>query len=445
LGERLLSPAGIGWIVAGSIGLLLVGSFLLGPGREDPPADVSAADQPARTAESVDVADAGPAADPQPTVEERLLTLSRWIEAWLDEHGTIPSTADRASELPPGERLSWQSILVAEQIAPADVPQWERAWDDPLNDRFVRRRVDPLLNPNVEQPTGIHGYPATHFAGVAGVGADAAELAKRHPRAGIFGHDRATTRADISDGLANTMMVAGVQQELESWAANGAGTVRPFAREPYINGPDGFGTGQEEGMHVLMADGRVRFLSRDTDPAIIRRMAAMADGLPLDPSVSGEPGDSESVGVPQAADAAAHPRMPPDPFGETGAPDRPIDVLLAPDPPLVDVAGVLEFPVAEYAQATPVSLLDLLYQWEEMAGIPIDATPLDEDRTALDRLRQNVTLNMTDTTLGEILTKLLAEGGLRYEVGPYGVRLHNEDPADADTGAGDTALPGNSD
>ena len=31
LGERLLSPAGIGWIVAAGIGLLLVGAFLMGP------------------------------------------------------------------------------------------------------------------------------------------------------------------------------------------------------------------------------------------------------------------------------------------------------------------------------------------------------------------------------------------------------------------------------
>ena len=35
LGERVRSPAGIGWMVAGGIGLLLVGAFLGGPGEDD--------------------------------------------------------------------------------------------------------------------------------------------------------------------------------------------------------------------------------------------------------------------------------------------------------------------------------------------------------------------------------------------------------------------------
>lgn len=430
-------------MVAGGIGLLLVGSFLLGPGREHPTSDASAEDQPQHATETGDVDEPEPATEAESTVEDHLLTLSEWLDAWLNRHGTIPPAAEQAGELPPDERLSWQSLLVSEQIAPPDAPQWDRPWDDPLNDRFVRRRVDPLLNPNLDQPTGMDGYPATHFAGVAGVGADAAGLPKQHPRAGIFGHNRATTPEDVADGLANTMMVAGVQQRLTSWAAAGDGTVRPFAREPYINGPDGFGTGQEDGMYVLMADGSVRFLSRDTDPAIVRRMAAMADGLPLDPSIPGDPGDSPSAGPPQVAVADNHAAPPPDSFGEAGDPDLPIDVPLAPDPPLFDVAGALDFPVTAFAQTTPVNLLDLLYQWEEMAGVPIDASPLDDDSTALDRLHRNVTLNMTDTTLGEILTNLLAEGGLRYEAGPYGVRLHNAE--EAERGSDDSALPERSD
>ena len=112
-----------------------------------------------------------------------------------------------------------------------------------------------------------------------------------------------------------------------------------------------------------------------------------------------------------------------------GESELPIDVILADDAPLLDVAGALRIPVAEFVQTTPVSLLEMLYEWEEMAGIPIDATPLDEEPSAIDRLRQNVTLTLSDTTLGEILAKLLAQAGLRYVPGPYGVRLHFSDPS----------------
>ena len=50
------------------------------------------------------------------------------------------------------------------------------------------------------------------------------------------------------------------------------------------------------------------------------------------------------------------------------------------------------------------------------------------DPSAIDMLQQNVTLNLSDTTLGEILAELLAQAGLRYEAAPNGVRLHFAEP-----------------
>ena len=430
LRERLLSPAGIGWIVAAGIGVLLLGLFVVGPEWNDDDAQLSDVARQNEADPDPNAEDAGITDPPDATLEDRMLVLHGWIDAYLEEHGTVPRSAD--SDLSPGERLSWQAVLVANQPDERNLqPLWDRRWDDQLNDRFVRRRIDTLLNPGINQPTGEQGYPATHFTGVAGVGADAAELPKLHGRAGIFGIDRDTTPDDISDGLANTMMVAGVGGRHSSWAAGGRGTVRGFVQEPYINGPDGFGTGHADGMYVLMADGSVRFLSDQTDPTIIRRMAAMSDGLSLDPDVPGEPGDSRSVADPQVADrnTDAEMSLPPDPFGDRGDSEAPIRVILAEDEPLFDVAGALEFPIAKFVQTQPVSLLDMLYQWEEMAGIPIDATPLNDDPAAIDRLEQDVTLDLSNTTLGEILAELLEQAGLRYDAGRNGVRLMFADPS----------------
>ena len=159
----------------------------------------------------------------------------------------------------PLERFSWLAELFAQSAGSDLSPVWNRPWNDPVNQRFVRRRMAVFLNPAVEELVGANGYPASHFVGMAGVGADAAALPVAHERAGIFGYDRQTTEADVKDGLANTIMVAGVQSPLGSWAAGGPATVRGFVNEPYINGPDGFGSGQKDGMWVLMADGSVKF------------------------------------------------------------------------------------------------------------------------------------------------------------------------------------------
>ena len=213
---------------------------------------------------------------------------------------------------------------------------------------------------------------------MAGVGADAAELPLHHGRAGIFGYNRTTRVEDVRDGTANTIMVAGVQSSLASWAGGGAATIRPFAKEPYVNGPDGFGTGQPDGMHVLMADGSVRFLSRDTDPVILRRMAAMADGLPLDAKVPGEP-DTTGLNPPPLAGV---PPVPPNGGAVAAVPaadEQPIDVPLAPDLPVIDVDAALRQRIVSIEQPEPVPASKLLQQVAEMAGVTIDARAvLDE-------------------------------------------------------------------
>ena len=140
-------------------------------------------------------------------------------------------------------------------------PVWDRPWNAPQNEPFVRRRLTMFQNPAISELTGADGYPASHFVGVAGVGADAARLDHRSARAGIFSNDRRTRLEDIRDGAGNTLLVLGVRDQLGSWGAGGPATVRGLTSEPYLNGPDGFGTGADDAMSALMADGGVRFRS----------------------------------------------------------------------------------------------------------------------------------------------------------------------------------------
>ena len=360
------------------------------------------------------------------TPETRLERLGREVLARAEKDGAFPA-AVRPGSSSPQTAFSWMADLAVTPDGPR--PDWKRAWNDPINDRFVRRALPQFQNPDVRQQAGEDGYPATHFVGVTGVGSDAAQLPVDHSRAGIFGDDRRTKMEDIRDGASNTMLIAGAQQQLGSWASV-RGATRAFTREPYVNGPDGFGTGHADSMLVLMADGSVQTVNRKTSPSIVRRMAAMADGLPLDPAVRGEPGEPEKNTEPEPAPApevavaapseAPAPKVEPEkgpppkperePMPEPGAP-APINPQLA-----------LDLKLSSIEQTKPVPLKDLLALVEEMAGVPIE---IDREKLgpAAARLDQELTLKMQNPSLREILKKLLDQTGLDFEVDKECIRV----------------------
>jgi hypothetical protein len=275
-------------------------------------------------------------------------------------------------------------------------------------------------NPAIAELTGADGYPASHFVGVSGVGADAASLDNRHPRAGVFGEDRRTKIDDIRDGTSNTLLVLGVRDHLGSWAAGGPPTMRGLVREPYVNGPDGFGTGSPDSMFALMADGRVMVINDKIDPRILRRMAAKADGLPLDESAEGEPGDRPSL---LAGELSADGPLDDDDDtagGESPADKQPLDPQFAAEPPRpaekkIDLAVSLKQPIVRFDQPKSKPLSDVLTGVAEMAGAQID---IDRDKLgpAAARLAEPVALKLDNTTVGDILTGLLRPAGLAYRV-----------------------------
>jgi hypothetical protein len=300
--RRFATPTRVAWILAGLLALVLLvliwpfgGDSNAGTDPPTPPADPRVADDPTDIVEPSEAnrpdADAPDPDDPAdadaadaPVAKGQLESLGERLRQYAARHGKYPQGTVSA-ELPADQRFGWLAVLTAESEPNfRPVPQWNQAYSDPLNEGFTRRVRPELLNPLVSQKAGADRYPATHYVGVAGVGADAPGLPVTHPRAGLFGNGRTTRPEDVADGLSHTMAVAGVRDRLGSWAGGGSATIRPFVREPYINGPDGFGTGQPDGMFVLLADGRVQFLPKDTHPEVIRRLAAINDGQPVNPA-----------------------------------------------------------------------------------------------------------------------------------------------------------------
>ena len=336
-------------------------------------------------------------------VAARLVRIHQLFDEYLKTNGQLPGMDGESST----GHFSWIAELNAWRN-PGIRMDRDRPWSDPVNSSFVRRRFQEFENPAIPLAAGDDGYPPTHFVGIAGVGADAARLPADHPRAGIFGENRQADLKSIPDGASHTMLVAGVVKGHGSWARPGPATVRSFTAEPYIQGPDGFGSGHPDRMPVLMADGSVRELSRETDAVIVRRMAAMSDGLALDTSLPGDP----LTMIPK-------PVEPPDPgpIIEETPENQPIVVELAPEGepqiPIRRAEDLLKQKLAGYRQEQPVSFENLMWEFEELLAFSIDQSQLP---SSIKEAR--VQLERQDCTLREVLDAVTREAGASYVIEP---------------------------
>ncbi len=393
---------------------------------------------------------------------QRLNQLGNRVSAYREEHSRFPPSVWEQASLQQARPFSWLAGLDPALERDANLlPQWNLPWDDPLNDRFVRRKREDLLNPDIAPQASVDRYPASHVVGIAGVGAQAADLPKSDPRAGIFGWNRSTRVEDVRDGLSNTLLAAGVSQRPAAWA-DGKNSIRGLTSEPYVNGPDGLGTGQQDGMYVLLADGSVRFLNKATAPVVVRRLAAMADGLPLDPNVPGEPGDvtlAEREAAPApgtlnsagkfphtkpaepaqstpgtdpapvaAASANPAPNSKPETTGRgpemtnddkqaSGRPTLPADA-----PPSINIEARLKETVLAYQMTTSVPLEQVLAELEALFGIPIEfeanAIPVEDPRR-----QQPVSLSRRNATYGHLLQDALDTTPLTWKAAPQRILI----------------------
>ncbi len=244
--------------------------------------------------------------------QSHLHDLAAAMQAYFDEKGHFPRgtkwrqpDAQRHLEWRPEQRISWMAELLPylangefKDIKP-DYGDKNKTWyEDPSNIKagtaviphFVVPPVKPendfyyyITYPNlpVKEPTL---WAATHFVGMAGVGFDAAEYRADDPATaklrGVFGYDRETKKADIKDGLEQTIVLIQVPPEPKApWIAGGGSTVRgvsedldcvkPFVCTEYQG---------KRGTFAIMADGKVRFIPANIDPKTFQAMCTIAGG-----------------------------------------------------------------------------------------------------------------------------------------------------------------------
>ena len=200
------------------------------------------------------------------------------LHNYHDTFGSLPSGTIENEDLEPEKRLSWLvSILpFIEQAALYERIDQEAGWESKDNAQFVKSKIQAYTHPSMD--TEVFDYPVTHYVGIAGLGEDAATLKVNDEKAGMFGYDRKTRFRDVRDGLSNTMMVSEALKKRGSWAAGGDPTIRALTKAPYVNGPDGLGSTSVGGMHVLMGDGSVHFMSENVDKGIMEALSTIRGG-----------------------------------------------------------------------------------------------------------------------------------------------------------------------
>lgn len=218
------------------------------------------------------------------TNDARRTRLLEGLIEYADLEDGFPQGAAGAVQLDPNTRLSW----IASLLPYLDGGAWyrelnfRRPWNDPRNEPVTRRPLEFVLNPLVPRAATDDGFPVTHYVGAGGVGPDAGMLPADDPRAGVFGYNRTTRMDMIGDGASQTIALLPVQESLGPWSSGGQATVRSLTARPYVNGPDGFGDGQKNGMLVAMADGSVAFISNDVDPDVLERLVTINGEEPVD-------------------------------------------------------------------------------------------------------------------------------------------------------------------
>ena len=233
----------------------------------------------------------------------------------------------------------------------------------------------------------------------------------------MFGYGRQTRQQDLVRGGANTIAVLGVQDQCGPWAQGGRATVRPLTRRPYVNGPDGFGSGQADGMVAGMADGSVRFLSKNIDPHVMEQLATVHGGEQVDVAAL----EPQAAGSCEPCRTASGPGSKTAGGCQSSSRRRQSDVK---PPARVDpkLRAKLKTPIAKISLPN-MPLADAVQLISAMSTLPVSFDPDAMEELGVS-LHDPVSIEVAGTTAGKTLEEIAAKRNMAP------VDRERADPAD---------------
>jgi hypothetical protein len=244
--------------------------------------------------------------------QNRIFELSQALQSYVKEKNAFPrGTAERKGmnfgrPFPPDQRVSWMAELLPflgyEDIARNinSERSWRVEWDKENKMIDANARMGAVLIPQFLDGSAppafwylqlasiqYRYFAATQFVGIAGVGLDAAEYdpadAAQAKKMGVFGYNRQTKPEDIKDGPANTIALIEVPPTYKRpWIAGGGATVAGVPEKKSIDTFVCVLRNGKPGTYAIMADGTVRFISKDIPDDVFKAMCTINGGEKVD-------------------------------------------------------------------------------------------------------------------------------------------------------------------
>jgi Protein of unknown function (DUF1559) len=163
-------------------------------------------------------------------------------------------------------------------------------WNSPRNLRAGRAWVPEFLDPAIDSEswraslTSVVGRDlgATHFVGLSGIGVDAADLAdtpENAKRLGIFGYERDTAVASVTDGLDKTIFMIQVDPLVaRPWIRGGGATIQGVTETDSFKPFRVMQASKDFGAYAIMCDGSIRFIKTGIPDALFKAMVTYKAG-----------------------------------------------------------------------------------------------------------------------------------------------------------------------
>jgi hypothetical protein len=198
-----------------------------------------------------------------------------------ETHKKFPAAGLQNAGLPPEKRLSW--IVAITPFVKSNnyynKMNKEKSWDAEENRFAALMRMPVLQCPGHQTRRLAETFFATDYVGVAGIGANAAEVLEGDERAGFFGYERLLSFEAVSRRGPNLLAIAETSFATGPWTAAGLPTVRGLDNaSPYLGREAQFGGIHKAGMNVALADASVRFVKESIDPSVFEALAQIKNG-----------------------------------------------------------------------------------------------------------------------------------------------------------------------
>ena len=176
------------------------------------------------------------------------------LHNYHDVHNSFP-IGGTFSEDGQGQH-GWMTALLpyVEQQALYQQIDQGQPWNAPQNQAAFRLPVRVYVNPSVPEQVDGQGYALAHYAG----------------NAQVFQKNASIRLRDFIDGPSQTVLAGDVAAGYQPWGSpeNTRDLAAGFGKTPTQ-----FGSVHHGMCHVLLADGAVRAISTEVDPAVLKALA----------------------------------------------------------------------------------------------------------------------------------------------------------------------------